>query len=113
VLQYAQNDPRGSSGQQGLAGLWENWKDPTTNEWVRTYVIITAPANGLVATIHDRMPAILHRGDFDRWLGSEPDPRDLLRSFPSEAMRMWPISTRVNSPNNDDEKLLDEIVLAA
>jgi putative SOS response-associated peptidase YedK len=56
----------GCASPLGLAGLWENWKDPTTNEWVRTYVIITAPANGLVATIHDRMPAILHRGDFDR-----------------------------------------------
>jgi putative SOS response-associated peptidase YedK len=43
----------------GLAGLWENWKDPTSGEWVRTFTIITVPANELVAAIHDRMPAIL------------------------------------------------------
>jgi hypothetical protein len=30
--------------------------------------------------------------------------------FPSEAMRMWPISTRVNKPENDDPTILDEIV---
>jgi putative SOS response-associated peptidase YedK len=96
----------------GIAGLWENWKDPATGDWVRTFAIITAPANELVATIHDRMPAILRREDYDRWLGTEPDPRDVLRPFPSELLRMWPISTRVNSPKNDDEHLLDEIELA-
>src|SRR6266496_4115699 len=88
-----------------------NWKDPVRDEWVRTFAIITAPANELVGTIHDRMPAILRREDFDGWLGPDPDPRDLLRTFPSGPMRMWPISTRVNSPMNDDEHLLDGIEL--
>src|SRR5215218_3713408 len=41
----------------GLAGLWENWKDPATGEWVRTFAVITTNANALVGTIHDRMPA--------------------------------------------------------
>src|ERR1700736_4426438 len=43
----------------GIAGLWENWKDPKTGEWIRTFVIITTDANTLVADIHDRMPVIL------------------------------------------------------
>jgi hypothetical protein len=25
----------------GLAGLWENWRNPSTGEWERTFVIIT------------------------------------------------------------------------
>jgi hypothetical protein len=33
---------------------------------------------------------------------SEPDPHDLLITFPSEPMKMWPISERVNNPRNDD-----------
>src|SRR4051812_47999236 len=90
----------------GLAGLWESWKDPSTNEWTRTFAVLTTEANELVADIHDRMPVILRPEDHDRWLGSEPDPRDLLRPFPAELMRMWPISTRVNSPKNDDADLL-------
>ena len=40
----------------GLAGLWENWKNPATGEWVRTFCIITTSANELVGRIHDRMP---------------------------------------------------------
>ena len=43
----------------GIAALWENWKDPTSGEWVRTFVLLTTPANELIAGIHDRMPAYL------------------------------------------------------
>ena len=31
----------------GLAGLWENWKDPAADEWVRTFTIITVPSDDL------------------------------------------------------------------
>ena len=45
---------------------------------------------------------------YDRWLANiEPDPRDLLVPFPSELMKIWPISARVNKPANDDEAILD------
>ena len=43
----------------GLGGLWENWKEPNSGEWIRTFAIITTPANEIVAEIHDRMPLIL------------------------------------------------------
>ena len=43
----------------GLGGLWENWKDPASGEWIRTFAITTTDANELVAEIHDRMPLIL------------------------------------------------------
>jgi putative SOS response-associated peptidase YedK len=70
-----------------------------------------------------RWPTVLanNEAQFDRhifplavdcWLSSEPDPHDLLISFPAEPMKMWPISKRVNSPRNDDEGLLTEIDLA-
>lgn len=91
----------------GLAGLWENWRNPKSGEWERTFAIITVPSNELVAQIHDRMPAILVSESYDRWLGPEPDPYDLLITYPSEPMTMWPISPRVNKPENDDPSLLD------
>jgi len=47
------------------------------------------------------MPLILPPDDYRRWLSDEPDPRDLMRAFPAEPMRMWPISTRVNKPENE------------
>jgi putative SOS response-associated peptidase YedK len=65
-------------------------------------VAITVPSNELVAQIHDRMPLILPRAACERWLSGEPDPHDLLVPFPAELMAMWPVSTRVNKPENDD-----------
>jgi putative SOS response-associated peptidase YedK len=91
----------------GLAGLWENWRNPSTGEWERTFAIIRVTSNTSVGQIHDRMPAILEPASYDRWLSLEPDPLELLITYPSEPMRMWPISTRVNTPENDDPSLLE------
>jgi putative SOS response-associated peptidase YedK len=62
-----------------------------------------------VAEIHDRMPLILGPADYGRWLSDEPAPQDLLRPYPAAPMRMWPISTRVNKPENDDPSILQPI----
>jgi putative SOS response-associated peptidase YedK len=29
-----------------IAGLWENWRHPQSGEWIRTFAILTVPANG-------------------------------------------------------------------
>jgi putative SOS response-associated peptidase YedK len=59
------------------------------------------------------MPLILAPEDYGRWLGDEPDPGDLMRPVPAELMRMWPISTRVNKPENDDPSIIEPIELRA
>ena len=43
----------------------------------------------------------------------QPDPRELMRPFPAGLMRMWPISTRVNKPENDDPSIIEPIELAS
>ncbi len=75
-----------------------------------TFAIITTNSNDLVRPIHDRMPVIIAPIDYDRWLSPlDPDPRDLLVPFPSEPTTMWPISTRVNKPENDDPSILEHV----
>jgi putative SOS response-associated peptidase YedK len=91
-----------------LAGLWENWKDPDSGEWVRTFTIVTTDANDLVATLHDRMPVVIAPEDRERWLKG-PDPQELLKPYPSGGMTMWPVSPRLNSPKNDSPDLLDPV----
>ena len=47
---------------------------------------------------------------YDRWLSRlDPDPRDLFVPLPSEPMTMWPISTRMNKPENDDPSILERV----
>ena len=101
------------AGRQSFRYWRVNWRDPSSGEWVRTFAIITTDANELVAEIHDRMPLILAPADYSRWLSDEPDPGDLMRPFPAEPMRMWPISTRVNKPENDDPSVVEPIELSA
>jgi putative SOS response-associated peptidase YedK len=94
----------------GLAAIWENWKHPETEEYIRSFCILTCPANELIAEIHDRMPVILPENAFNRWLSPiETDPRDLLIPFPAGKMRLWPVSTQINSPRNDNISILDPL----
>jgi putative SOS response-associated peptidase YedK len=46
-------------------------------------------------------------------LSDETDPRNLLRPFPADLMRMWPISTRVNKPENDDASIVEPVELSS
>jgi putative SOS response-associated peptidase YedK len=50
-----------------------------------------------------------YRRWYAHWIGEEPDPHDLMRPFPAHLMRMWPISTRVNKPENDDPSIIEPI----
>ena len=49
------------------------------------------PANDIVATIHDRMPAIHDKPKFSQWFGDEADPRDLLTLCPGDQLKVSPL----------------------
>jgi putative SOS response-associated peptidase YedK len=55
------------------------------------------------------MPVILEENDWPAWLGEAPgDPAALLR--PSNvALRVWPVSTRVNSVRNNGPELIEPL----
>jgi putative SOS response-associated peptidase YedK len=97
-----------------FAGLWENWRDRSAGEgaeWIRTCAIITGEPNELVAPIHDRMPVILPHEAWSAWLGEHPasaeDLKALLKPFPAERMRAYPVSAKVNSVKNDEPSLIE------
>ena len=93
-----------------FAGLWERWNDPEAGDAVHTFTIITGPPNELVAPIHNRMPVILPRETWPRWLGEDEvaldDLQAMLRSYPAALMRAYPVGTRVGSVRNNDPDLL-------
>ncbi len=99
-----------------LAGLWDRWKTPE-KKWIETCSIVTTPANSLLAGVHDRMPAIVERENYDLWL--DPGFRkteellDLLKPYDPSVMRRYRVSTRVNSVQNDDPACAEEVVANA
>jgi len=93
-----------------LGGIWEERRAADTGETSRTFAVVTCKPNDLVATIHDRMPLILHPEDYGRWLNpEEPDPSDLLMPFPAGLMRIWPVSKRVNKAGNEGADLIEPV----
>jgi putative SOS response-associated peptidase YedK len=96
----------------GLAGLWERSEKPDGTV-IQSCTIITLPANQLVADIHakGRMPAMFDAEACEPWLSGTPDDAlQALVSYPADSMDAWPVSTRVNSPRNDDRKLTDPLL---
>jgi len=94
----------------GFAGLWER-SEAADGTAIESCTIITMPSNALMAEIHNakqRMPAILAAEDVEAWLaGSADEARGALKQYPGDAMVAWPVSTRVNSPRNNDAALIE------
>lgn len=98
-------------GSMIFAGLWESWKSPE-GEIVESCTILTTCSNSLIRPLHDRMPVILGRGDWDTWLSPEATREQLTMLFqphPSELLDMYPVGTGVNSPRNDFPELIAPI----
>jgi putative SOS response-associated peptidase YedK len=73
---------------------------------VTTCTIIATELNALMAELHDRMPVILDPADYGAWLDPGRGGQEFLRPCPDEWLAAVPVSTRVNSPRNDDPSLL-------
>jgi putative SOS response-associated peptidase YedK len=94
-----------------FAGLWDSWKDKATGQRLETFTIITTDPNRIMEPLHDRMPVIIRRADYHRWLDpGDPSrlPVDLLRPFDAEAMQAWKVSARVGNVRNNGPELCIE-----
>lgn len=117
---------RGAAGKQpfcfevnegelfAFAGLWDRWQGPD-NQWIRSFSILTTTPNAVTSPVHDRMPVILGKEDYDPWL--DPGVNDvqvistLLKPYDASRMRCYPVSSRVNQVQNDDAECAAPITL--
>lgn len=92
-----------------FAGLWDSWNSPD-GSLIKSCTIITTEPNELVSMIHNRMPAILHPRDYEKWLDTSPQTpetlKPLIKPFPAEEMSAYPVSTMVNKAENDIPELV-------
>ncbi|MBB3191202.1 SOS response-associated peptidase [Halomonas cerina] len=87
-----------------LAGLWCRFHT-TLTAYNDSMALITVPANGLLAPLVDRLPAMIDAGHARRWL--DPDtPVEALQAqlvpAPLELLGAFPVSRRVNDPRHQD-----------
>ena len=92
-----------------FAGLWETWAGPEGE--LRTFTIITTEPNALMARIHDRMPAIVAREQYARWL--DPSLRDaaeiqrMIASYPAGELEAIPVGSRISNVRNQGPELIE------
>lgn len=97
-----------------FAGLWSSWNkgggDPEKGP-IESCTILTTDANPLVGKVHHRMPVILDPAAYELWLDPSVEDRERLESalgpFDPARMIAYPVSTRVNSPANDDPSVIE------
>jgi len=101
-----------------MAGLWERWKDRGAGDPVQSFTIITTVPNELCGAVHDRMPAILPQEKWASWLGEREVDADelrwmILRPYPADRMRAYPVDPRVGNVRNNDPGLFELVNIAA
>jgi putative SOS response-associated peptidase YedK len=83
------------------------WLPPAKRGGLPTAAIVTTRPNALMATIHNRMPAILRCENELKWLDpSLADPLQLLKPVDADLMEAYPVKPLVNSWENEGPELI-------
>ena len=98
-------------GPFAIAAVWDSWRSPEGMP-LETCAVITAPARGGIAALHDRMPLVLNEEDRERWMSADDDARSVLSDVAHQQARadelvIVPIANWVNDVQNDDARCLD------
>lgn len=105
---------RADGAPLAAAGLWSAWRDPERADedeaWLHTCALVTTSANALMAPVHDRMPVVLERGDWDEWLDPSNDDvaglEQLLRPAADGVLDRYAVGTEVNRVGVDHPGLV-------
>ena len=97
-----------------FAGLMAYWKNPKTGEALRSCAILTAPAAGPLAGIHDRAPVVLPREAYDAWLDRKLVDPDKVKAVagqgvPPSELTQWKVRLLVNNAKSDGPELIEPV----
>jgi putative SOS response-associated peptidase YedK len=105
--------PHEQGGEEGgllLAGLWDRWRNPETDEPLESFTILTVPAAPGMEFVHKRQPLMLSVEDARRWMDpSADDFEDMIGSDLPLDVDAVPVSTYVNNARNKDARCVDPI----
>jgi putative SOS response-associated peptidase YedK len=95
-----------------LAGIWTSWRAGTPEEQ-RSFSIMTTAANSFMEKIHDRMPVILDKKQFDESLDPEVHEAEQIGAMLKPCHSKWldstEVSTLVNSTKNYRAEVLEPV----
>lgn len=85
-----------------LAGIWDTWSNPDSNEKLDTFSVVTTEANELMAKVHNsskRMPLILPREKEKTWLDpkqNETQINSMMVPYNSNDMKAYPVTNKLS-----------------
>ena len=90
-----------------MAGTWETWQSKDKSETITSFTIIVCAANDFMSALHDRMPVILERSDYETWLaGSVEQAAALMKPGPEGILKERTVSKALNSSKNEGSELI-------
>jgi putative SOS response-associated peptidase YedK len=98
-----------------VAALCETWRDKAEGRDVRSATMVITEPNKFVAEVHDRMPVILEKPQFDQWMNGTPDEAAaMMKPAGEDILQKWSVSKRINSSrtSGDDASLIEPVELA-
>jgi putative SOS response-associated peptidase YedK len=101
------NSPEG----RRTAGVcrWGGLAGPNS-ETLRSFAVLTTPANATMQALYDGMPVILEEEHLPVWLGERAGyPTSLMQPADDGLIHLWAVSRAVNSVRNNSPDLLDRI----
>ena len=91
-----------------FAGVWQVWDKG--DETLTTCAIVTTDANAAISAIHHRMPVVLAREDWSKWLGEDgKGAASLMQPAPGDALSFHRVDPRVNSNRASGPELIEAI----
>jgi putative SOS response-associated peptidase YedK len=94
----------------GVAGLWDRLESGDGNDF-ESCLILTTGANGVLISIHDRMPVILDPASYARWLqppaSGGPELMAAFQQLSEDLLESYPVSPLVNKAGVEDPRCLE------
>ena len=98
-----------------IAGVWDRWEDKEAGAEVESCAMVITRPSAFVAEVHDRMPVILERDQWDTWMRTNDleEAASIMKPAAEDVLLKWPVSKRVNSNRapSDDPTLIRPIEL--
>ena len=105
--------PRDGQRPFALAGIWDEWCDPSSGELLRSFAVLTTVSNPLTQAIgHHRAPVILDPDREREWLDPGTplgDITTMLRTWDAKRFNAYPISPAIRDPRRNGSGLLEPV----
>lgn len=102
---------RRDGAAMAFAGLWSVWRGGSVP--LASFTILTTRPNAEMRPLHDRMPVLLDREAFDRWLDPTVQDahavEDLLAPYQDGALEAYRVGREVGNPRRDEPGLIRRI----